>query len=52
MHILMDLLMSEEYSEESSKIFGSKLKANKRKSTLLAMAMLSVEGVQDRWDFC
>ena len=47
---LLDLTISEEFSEEPSRIFGSKLK-DKWRSSLLPMVMPPVDGVLERWDF-
>ena len=51
-HTLVGLTIPEEFSEQPSTIFGSKFIDNKRKLTLIPMAMPPVEGVLDRWDFC
>ena len=47
---LLDLRIPDEFSEQPSQIFGSKLK-DKRRSSLLPMVMPPVDGVLERWDF-
>ena len=47
---LLDLSILDEFSEQPSQIFGSKLK-DKCRSSLLPMVMPPVDGVLERWDF-
>ena len=49
-HSLLELTIPDEFSEQPSRIFGSKLK-DKRRSSLLPMVMPPVDGVLERWDF-
>ena len=48
---LLASLFQKNFSEQASRIIRSKLKENKRKSSLRPMAMPPVQGVLDRWDF-
>ena len=47
---LLQLTIPEQFSEQPSRIFGSRQK-DKRKSSLLPMVMPPVDGVLERWDF-
>ena len=47
---LLNLSIPDEFSEQPSRIFGSKLK-DKRRSSLIPMVMPPVDGVLERWDF-
>ena len=47
---LLDFSIPDEFSEQPSQIFGSKLK-DKRRLSLLPMVTPPVDGVLERWDF-
>ena len=50
-YTLLGLIIPDKFSGQPSRIFESKLKENKRKSTLLPMVIPPLEGLLDRWDF-